>query len=921
MEKTYDPHKLEQHWYAVWEKENYFAPQGKGPAYCMMIPPPNVTGTLHMGHGFQYSLMDALIRFHRMDGDQTLWQAGLDHAGISTQMVVERQLEAQGTSREALGRAQFLDRAWAWKEQSAEIITKQFRRMGISVDWTRERFTLDEGLSKAVHEVFIRLYDEGLIYRGQRLVNWDPKFRTAVSDLEVVSQEEKGTLWHIRYLLAEGEGSIVVATTRPETLLGDTAVAVHPEDERYRSFIGQLLRLPLTDRLIPIIADESVEREFGTGCVKITPAHDFNDYAMGKRHHLPMINILNEDATLNNDVPEAYRGLDRFVARRKVLADLNVLSLLVKEEPYTLKVPRGERSGEIIEPYLTQQWFMKMDTLAAPAIKAVEDGDIQFVPENWSKTYYQWLNNIEDWCISRQLWWGHRIPAWFDEKRNVYVGHSEAQVRQKYKLDPSIVLTQDQDVLDTWFSSALWPFSTLGWPENTPELETFYPTSTLVTGFDIIFFWVARMIMLGLKFTGKVPFRIVYITGLIRDHEGQKMSKSKGNVLDPIDLIDGIDLESLVKKRITHMMQPSLAKHIEAVTRQQFPKGIAAFGTDALRFTFCALASTGRDIRFDLARLEGYRNFCNKLWNAARYVLMNTEDQDLGSQDSPGILSAYDRWIVSRLQHSIEHTRKHFEEYRFDLVTQDLYELVWNEYCDWYLEFSKSVLMGDTSADEKRGTRRTLLIVLETILRLVHPIMPFITEEIWQLVGPMIGTKGPSLMLQPYPKVQPNDLNLPLEEDIQWLKKVILGVRNIRGEMNIAPSRPLPLLLQRGDASDRKRVADHQSALLMLAKLKDVTWLEPGEKAPPSATALVGDLELFIPLAGLIDQKAESARLEKEIAKLEQERTKAQVKLSNPAFVNQAPPAVVVQERERLVEFERALSKLSQQLEGLKQGN
>lgn len=915
MDKTYNPQDLEQKLYATWEQAGYFAPQGEGSPYCIMIPPPNITGTLHMGHGFQYSLMDALIRYHRMDGDQTLWQVGLDHAGISTQMVVERQVEAAGTTRKILGRDNFLKRIWDWKEESGNTITNQFRRMGISVDWSRERFTMDAGLSKAVQEVFIRLFDEGLIYRGQRLVNWDPTFRSAISDLEVVSEEENGFLWHLQYPVTNSQESLIVATTRPETMLGDTAVAVHPEDTRYQHLIGKTITLPLTHRQIPIIADDSVDPTFGTGCVKITPAHDFNDYAMGKRHDLPMINIFTEDAKINQNAPEIYQGLDRFVAREKIIANLTALGLLVKIEPHKLKIPRGERGGAVIEPFLTQQWFMKMKPLAEPAIQAVEKGEIRFVPENWNKTYFQWLNNIEDWCISRQLWWGHRIPAWYDSDHNIYVGHDEAEVRDKYKLKGDVVLQQDKDVLDTWFSSALWPFSTLGWPENTEYLNTFYPTSVLVTGFDIIFFWVARMVMLGLKFTGKVPFREVYITGLIRDHEGHKMSKTKGNVIDPIDLIDGIDLESLVKKRTSNMMQPAMAKDAEIATRKQFPNGIKAHGTDALRFTYCALASTGRDIRFDLGRLEGYRNFCNKLWNATRYVCMNTENQDVGLNNTDLELSAPDRWILSRLQNTIQNTRDHLDHYRFDLAAQALYEFTWNEYCDWYLELSKPVLTNpEISAASKRGTRHTLVCVLENILRLLHPFMPFITEEMWLRIAPMAGKTGPTIMLQAYPKAEPKFVDSKLEQEIEWLKNMILGIRNIRGEMNIAPSLPLPLILNNGNSEDKTRVQAHQTILISLAKLSSITWQNPAEKTPPAATALVGDLELLIPLADLIDKEAETTRLNKEIAKLRSERDKAQTKLANPQFVDHAPPAVVAQEQQRLSEFESALTRMQQQL-------
>ncbi|MFC1579202.1 valine--tRNA ligase [Pseudomonadota bacterium] len=915
MEKTFQPADIETRWYQQWESSGYFAPQGGEQAYCIMIPPPNVTGSLHMGHGFQEAIMDALIRYHRMRGDNTLWQVGTDHAGIATQMVVERQLEAEGLSRHDLGREKFVDKVWEWKEQSGGTITRQLRRLGSSLDWSRERFTMDPGLSEAVQEVFIRLYREGLIYRGKRLVNWDPVLHTAISDLEVIQEEEQGQLWHFNYPLAGGEGHLTVATTRPETMLGDTAVAVHPEDERYQHLIGRMVELPLTGRQIPVIADDYVDREFGTGVVKITPAHDFNDYEMGRRHGLPMINILDDDAAINEQAPAAYRGLDRFEARKRVVADLEEQGLLDKVEPHSLRVPRGDRSGVVIEPYLTDQWYVDAREMAKPAIAAVENGDIQFVPKQWENTYFAWMRDIQDWCISRQLWWGHRIPAWYDERGNFYVGASEEAVRQEHQLADDIALRQDEDVLDTWFSSALWTFSTLGWPADTAELATFHPTSVLVTGFDIIFFWVARMIMMTLHFRQEVPFQTVYVHGLVRDAEGQKMSKSKGNVIDPIDLIDGIDLESLVAKRTAGMMQPKLAAKVEKSTRQQFPEGIAPYGTDALRFTYYSLASTGRDIRFDIGRIEGYRNFCNKIWNAARYVLMNCEGQDCGIDgDAPVELSLADRWISSKLAATTAAVHKAIASYRFDLASQALYEFVWNEYCDWYLELSKPVLWDDDASEAaKRGTRRTLISVLETTLRLLHPLMPFITEEIWQTVAPIAGKNGPTIMLQPYPEAGEKGVDSAANADIEWLKGVILGVRNIRGEMNIPPGTALPILLRNGDEQDRQRLADNTQYLRKLAKLDSASWLEAGDEAPVAATALVGELEILVPMEGLIDRDAELARLTREIEKLEKDLARIQGKLGNPAFVNKAPAAVVAKEKEKMQAQQQALDTLQEQ--------
>lgn len=925
MEKTYDPSQIEASWYQSWEESGFFAPSGDGTAYCIAIPPPNVTGSLHMGHAFQHTLMDTLIRFKRMQGHNTLWQVGTDHAGIATQMVVERQLLAEGISRHDLGREKFLEKVWQWKTDSGGAITSQIRRMGSSVDWSRERFTMDAGLSNAVQEVFIQLYEEKLIYRGQRLVNWDPKLHTAISDLEVISEEEAGHMWHIQYDLVDGSASLIVATTRPETMLGDSAVAVHPDDKRYKHLIGKEINLPLTGRTIAIIADEYVDPEFGTGCVKITPAHDFNDYEVGKRHNLPLINIFTVDATLNDNAPETYRGLDRFEARKQVVKDLEAAGLLIKVAEHTLKVPRGDRSGVVVEPYLTDQWYVAVESLAKPAIEAVENGDIEFVPKNWENTYFAWMRDIQDWCISRQLWWGHRIPAWYDEQGKVYVGRSEDEVRSKHQLRPEVKLKQDADVLDTWFSSALWTFSTLGWPEKTKELETFHPTNVLVTGFDIIFFWVARMIMMTLKFTGEVPFKQVYITGLIRDEDGQKMSKSKGNVLDPLDLIDGIELEALVAKRTQSLMQPEMAKKIAQVTRKQFPQGIPAFGTDALRFTICSLASTGRDIRFDMSRAEGYRNFCNKIWNAARYVLMNTENEDCGLNPEDDIeLSVADRWIISRLQQAEQSVISALDSYRFDHAAQAIYEFTWNEYCDWYLELSKPILTADTSVSSiaaKRGTRRTLVKVLETLLRLSHPIMPFISEEIWQRVAPLAGianSKDSSIMLQPYPVPEQSKINVNAIADIEWIKGVIIGIRNIRGEMDIAPGKKLPVYFSHGSTEDKTRLDNYRNFLLTLAKLDDITWLEQTEQAPTSATQLVGDMEIHVPMAGLIDKDAEINRLSKEIEKLSKELTRVKDKLNNPNFTDKAPAAVVTKEKQKLEAAASAKSALEEKLQALR---
>lgn len=918
IDKAYEPHELEKHWYQTWEKNGYFKPSGNGAPYCIPLPPPNVTGSLHMGHGFGFTLIDVLIRYERMCGKNTLWQGGTDHAGIATQMVVERKLQLETKqSRHDLGREKFVEKIWEWKEESGGNISRQLRRMGASIDWERERFTMDEGLSKAVREVFIKLYEEGLIYRGRRLVNWDPVLLTAISDLEVTNDEEEGKMWHIRYPLADNSGKyIIVATTRPETMLGDVAVAVHPDDERYQSLIGKQVTLPLTDRTIPIIADNYVDPLFGTGCVKITPAHDFNDYTVGERHKLTPINIFTPTAHINNEAPEKYRGLDRFVARKQIVADLEAQELMEKIDKHKLKVPRGDRSHAVIEPYLTWQWYVKAKVLAEPAIKAVENGDMRFIPENWNKTYFQWMNNIEDWCISRQLWWGHRIPVWYDEKGNSYVGQDEADARVRNKLGADVKLKQDEDVLDTWFSSALWPFSTLGWPEKTKEFETFFPTSTLITGFDIIFFWVARMVMMSLKFTGKVPFKDVYITGLIRDSEGHKMSKSKGNVLDPIDLIDGISLDDLLAKRTYGLMQPAMAQKIEKATRKEFPEGIPSYGTDALRFTFCSVASYTREIRFDVNRLGGYRNFCNKLWNAARYVMMNVNSpvETNGEME----LSLPDKWITSRLQHTIKEAHRHLAEYRFDLFAQAIYDFTWNEFCDWYLELSKPILTsGNHSAELQRGTRHTLVNVLETILRLIHPIMPFISEDIWQRIAPLANLKGETIMLQPYPQVAQEKIDIAAEAELEWLKNNIIAIRTVRSEMNISPAKRLPILLRKGNEQDKKFLATHQQSLETLAKLDSIAWLANDETPPPAATAFVGELEIYIPFAGFINKEEETARLNKEIGKLEKEFTVLQTKLSNTGFTERAPTEVVAKERGKLADIEVTLGKLRSQLQAL----
>ncbi|MBV4547504.1 MULTISPECIES: valine--tRNA ligase [Pseudomonas] len=941
MDKTYQPHAIETSWYKTWESENYFAPQGAGESYTIMIPPPNVTGSLHMGHGFNNAIMDALIRFRRMQGRDTLWQPGTDHAGIATQMLVERQLEAQGQNRHDLGREKFLEKVWEWKDQSGGNISRQIRRLGSSVDWSRERFTMDDGLSEAVKEAFVRLHEDGLIYRGKRLVNWDTKLHTAISDLEVENHEEKGFLWNLKYPLADGvktaEGNdfLIVATTRPETMLGDSAVAVNPNDERYKALIGKFVELPLVGRRIPIIADDYCDPEFGTGCVKITPAHDFNDYEVGKRHNLPLLNIFdknanvlpaaqvfNLDGTLNESIdgkiPAEFAGLERFEARKQIVAAFDAAGLLVSVNDHNLKTPKGDRSGTVIEPWLTDQWYVSTKPLAEPAIAAVEDGRIQFVPKQYENMYFSWMRDIQDWCISRQLWWGHRIPAWYDESGKVYVGRDEAEVRAKHNLGPDVALQQDNDVLDTWFSSGLWTFSTLGWPEQTEFLKKFHSTDVLVTGFDIIFFWVARMIMMTMHLmknedgTPQVPFKTVYVHGLVRDGQGQKMSKSKGNVLDPLDIIDGIDLETLVQKRTSGLMQPKLAKKIEKATREEFANGIESYGTDALRFTFCSLASTGRDIKFDMGRVEGYRNFCNKIWNAARYVL--DKGEDCGQNGEAYELSLADRWIISQLQRTEAEVTRQLDQFRFDLAAQALYEFIWNQYCDWYLELSKPVLWDENAPVERqRGTRRTLVRVLEVALRLAHPFMPFITEEIWQRIAPLAGIQGKTIMLQPWPVANEERIDPAAENDIEWLKELMLGTRNIRGEMNIGPGKPLPIFLKNVSADDQRRLSENEALLKKLARLESITVLAAGEEAPLSATALVGEMEVLVPMAGLIDKGAELARLDKEILRLQGEVQRVGGKLSNAGFVDKAPAEVIEKERAKLAEAEQALGKLAEQ--------
>jgi valyl-tRNA synthetase len=934
MEKSFEPRPIESKWYARWEQSGVFHPPGHGEPYCILLPPPNVTGTLHMGHAFQQTVMDMLIRYQRMRGLRTLWQVGTDHAGIATQKIVENQLAVESKTRHDLGREPFVERVWQWKEESGSTITNQMRRLGVAADWSRERFTMDEGLSAAVRKVFVEWYRAGLIYRGNRLVNWDPVLGTAVSDLEVNNVERDGHMWSIRYPVTGSNESLVVATTRPETMLGDVAVAVHPDDERYQHLIGKALTLPLAGRQIPVIADDYVDREFGTGCVKITPAHDFNDYAIGQRHKLAPIEIFTLDAKINANAPAKYQGMDRYEARKAVLADLEAAGLLVETKPHKLQVPVSQRSDAVIEPMLTDQWFVDLTSdkgrkaITEPALNAVRSGEIKFVPENWTTTYTQWLENIQDWCISRQLWWGHRIPAWYDEAGNIFVGEDEADARKHAAVEPVGALKQDEDVLDTWFSSALWPFSTLGWPFEGPvknergevvahweQDKIFLPSAVLVTGFDIIFFWVARMVMATVYFTGKVPFREVYINAIVRDAEGQKMSKSKGNTLDPLDLIDGIELEPLVEKSTKSLLIPQVREKVEKRIRKDYPHGIPAIGTDALRFTFAALASYSRTINFDIKRAEGYKAFCNKLWNAARFVLMNLPEGELSAPAGAPVTEA-ERWILTRLKQTLSEVEQHFVTYRFDLLAQALYEFVWNEYCDWFLELSKPALNGD-DANAAASTRHTLLVVLETVLRALHPIIPFITEEIWQSVAPKLGIQAESILARSWPNAGEMAADEAATAEIEWFKNVLSGIRRIRAEMNIAPGKVIPLLLADGDASDRARAAKFAAQISFLARVEAPQWIMSGAEEPAAAAAVVGSLRVLIPLAGLIDLGAEKTRLGKEITKIEGEIKKCENKLGNANFVANAPAEVVAQERQRIADWNTQLVALREQMRKL----
>ena len=930
IDKNYDPAAIEQRWAAYWEQQGYFEPRNVGTPYCIVIPPPNVTGTLHMGHAFQTTIMDALIRYHRMRGYNTLWQPGTDHAGIATQMVVERQLNNEGSTRHNLGREAFIERIWQWKALSGNAISNQLRRIGASLDWSHECFTMDPALSLAVREAFVRLHEDGFIYRGNRLVNWDPVLRTAISDLEVKSTLEEGQLWHIRYPFANGSGHIVVSTTRPETLLGDTAVAVHPDDVAHQSLVGTKLRLPLSGRIIPIITDKIVDPEFGSGFVKITPAHDFNDYKVGERHHLPLINVFTANARMNENCPAIYQSLDRYEARDRIVADLTAQGLLQGVDKHQLMVPRGDRSNTVIEPYLTDQWFVRAAPLASLAKDAVTRGETRFVPENWAKQFFDWMDNIEDWCISRQIWWGHRIPAWYAEDGSVYVAHSEAAVRSHYKLPADMLLQQDQDVLDTWFSAALWPMSTLGWPQPTERMHTFYPTSVLVTGFDIIFFWVARMIMFGLYFTKNVPFNAVYIHGLVRDAEGVKMSKSKGNTLDPLDLVDGIDLKTLLEKRTASLMQPQQAAKIKRSTEAEFPHGIAAYGVDALRFTFCSLAASGRDIRFDPGRIGGFHHFCNKLWNAARYVLQNTTHTELHERRGAPTYSpnSIDRWILSLLEQTICRMNQAFADYRFDIAARVIYDFMWNKYCDWYLELSKIALQKTAQGSTEKvlltetqvATRHTLLFILEQVLCLIHPIMPFISEEIWQHIAPRMGSAGDTIMHQPYPA--PGALTVDEEslKQIDWLKEFVLGIRTIRGSLNIAPGRRIPLLIENATASDRAIIDDFCPELMGLARLESMDELDPNIIAPAAATALVGQLKLLVPIADVINKEDEIERIMKKFISLERDLKRTTQKLNDQNFIKRAPPAVVAKERQRAEDMMATRAQYEAQLALLRNG-